>query len=125
MLVIAFPVWFLRRLPKVATGSYLGRMKVVGIKQLKNKLSEYVKLAAAGEVVLVTDRGDVVAELRAPTPWRDPRMDNPRWAELVRKGIITPAKVPPGTPLDLPPDLPRVPLADILRDLDASREDRE
>lgn len=99
-------------------------MKVVGIKQLKNKLSEYVKLAAAGEVVLVSDRGNVVAELRAPTPWRDPRMDNPRWAELVRKGIITPAKVPPDTPLDLKRDYPRIPLEEILHDLDASREDR-
>jgi antitoxin (DNA-binding transcriptional repressor) of toxin-antitoxin stability system len=100
-------------------------MKVVGIKQLKNKLSEYVKLAAQGEVVLVTDRGDVVAELRAPTPWRDPRLDDPRWAELVRKGVITPARVPRGTPLALARDGPRVPLEEMLRDLDASREDRE
>ncbi|MGH6981402.1 MAG: type II toxin-antitoxin system Phd/YefM family antitoxin [Stellaceae bacterium] len=31
-------------------------MRSVGIKVLKNKLSEYVRLAAAGETVLVTDR---------------------------------------------------------------------
>lgn len=122
--MIALSEWFRLRLAKVATGSYLARMKVVGIKQLKNKLSEYVKLAAAGEVVLVTDRGDVVAELRAPTPWRDPRMDNPRWAELVRKGVIAPAKLPPGTPLALKRDYPLVPLETILKDLDDSREDR-
>ena len=32
-------------------------MHSVGIKTLKNKLSEYVRAAAAGETVLVTDRG--------------------------------------------------------------------
>lgn len=109
---------------EVATSSYLETMKVVGIKELKNKLSEYVRLAKAGEVVLISDRGDVVAELRAPTPWRDPMMDNPKWAELVRQGIITPRKVPPGTPLNLKRDYPRIPLEEILRDLDESREDR-
>lgn len=39
-------------------------MKVVGIKQLKAKLSEYVCLVKAGETVLVTERDEVVAELR-------------------------------------------------------------
>ncbi|MDH3208313.1 MAG: type II toxin-antitoxin system prevent-host-death family antitoxin [Gemmatimonadota bacterium] len=41
-------------------------MKAVGIRELKNKLSHYVRLAEAGESVLVTDRGTVVAELRPP-----------------------------------------------------------
>ena len=39
-------------------------MKVVGIKQLKARLSEYVRLVKAGETVLVTERDGVVAELR-------------------------------------------------------------
>ncbi|MCE3246702.1 MAG: hypothetical protein K0R41_527 [Geminicoccaceae bacterium] len=38
-------------------------MKVVGIKQLKARLSEYIRLAKAGETVLVTERDEVVAEL--------------------------------------------------------------
>jgi antitoxin (DNA-binding transcriptional repressor) of toxin-antitoxin stability system len=42
-------------------------MKSVGIKQLKAHLSEYVRQIKAGEVVLVTDRDEVVAELRPPT----------------------------------------------------------
>lgn len=42
----------------------LTTMKVVGIKQLKARLSEYVRLAKAGETVLVTERDEVVAELR-------------------------------------------------------------
>lgn len=48
----------------VTTGDYHRVMKVVGIKQLKAKLSEYVRLAKAGETVLVTERDEVVAELR-------------------------------------------------------------
>ena len=39
-------------------------MKEVGIRELKNRLSEYVRLVRSGEVVMVTDRGEVVAELR-------------------------------------------------------------
>ena len=31
-------------------------MRSIGLKVLKNKLSEYVRLAASGETVLVTDR---------------------------------------------------------------------
>lgn len=109
---------------EVATGSYLENMKVVGIKELKNKLSEYVKLAKSGEVVLVTDRGDVVAELRAPTPWKDPMMDNPWFAQAVRDGRITPRKIPPGTKLNLEHDGPRIPFEQLMRELDESREDR-
>ena len=41
-------------------------MRSVGLKVLKNKLSKYVRLAAAGETVLVTDRDRVVAELIPP-----------------------------------------------------------
>ena len=41
-------------------------MRTVGLKTLKNKLSEYVRLAAAGETVVITDRGRTVAELGPP-----------------------------------------------------------
>ena len=47
-------------------------MRAVGIKELKNRLSEYVRIAQAGESVLVTDRGRVVAELVPPRPDRPP-----------------------------------------------------
>ena len=39
----------------------------VGTKELKNRLSRYLRHVRAGEVVHVTDRGKVVAELR-PVP---------------------------------------------------------
>lgn len=41
-------------------------MKVVGVRELKDKLSEYLRAAASGETLLITDRGEVVAELTAP-----------------------------------------------------------
>jgi antitoxin (DNA-binding transcriptional repressor) of toxin-antitoxin stability system len=37
----------------------------VGIRELKAKLSHYLDLAAAGETIVVTDRGKAKAELRA------------------------------------------------------------
>jgi antitoxin (DNA-binding transcriptional repressor) of toxin-antitoxin stability system len=40
-------------------------MRSVGLKTLKNKLSEYVRLAARGETVLV-DRDRVIAEIGPP-----------------------------------------------------------
>jgi antitoxin (DNA-binding transcriptional repressor) of toxin-antitoxin stability system len=39
-------------------------MRVVGVKQLKARLSEYLREVRRGEVFLVTDREQVVAELR-------------------------------------------------------------
>jgi prevent-host-death family protein len=41
-------------------------MKIVGVRELKNRLSEMVRAVKAGEHVLVTDRGTVVAELVPP-----------------------------------------------------------
>lgn len=41
-------------------------MKAVGIREMKAHLSRYLRDVQAGEVVLVTDRGRVVAELRPP-----------------------------------------------------------
>jgi antitoxin (DNA-binding transcriptional repressor) of toxin-antitoxin stability system len=42
----------------------MAAMKAVGVKQLKARLSEYVRLVKSGETILVTDRDEVVAELR-------------------------------------------------------------
>lgn len=39
-------------------------MKAVGVKELKARLSEYLRLVKGGETILVTKRSDVVAELR-------------------------------------------------------------
>jgi prevent-host-death family protein len=41
-------------------------MKAAGLRELKNRLSEYIREVRRGERVLVTDRGVVVAELVPP-----------------------------------------------------------
>jgi antitoxin (DNA-binding transcriptional repressor) of toxin-antitoxin stability system len=41
-------------------------MKTVGVRELKNRLSEYLRQIRSGESILVTDRGEVVAELTRP-----------------------------------------------------------
>lgn len=50
----------------MTTGDYHGGMRAVGIKQLKSRLSEYVRLARAGETILVSVHDEVVAELGPP-----------------------------------------------------------
>jgi antitoxin (DNA-binding transcriptional repressor) of toxin-antitoxin stability system len=55
-----------RSLDVVTTGDYRGAVRAIGVKELKARLSEYVRLVKAGETVLITDRGEVVAELRPP-----------------------------------------------------------
>lgn len=41
-------------------------MKAVGVRELKARLSHYLRDAAGGETILVTDRGRVVAQLQPP-----------------------------------------------------------
>lgn len=64
-------------------------MKEVGIRELKNRLSEYVRLVRAGEVVMVTDRGQVVAELRPPGAGVEGIERYPGLAEMARQGLVT------------------------------------
>jgi antitoxin (DNA-binding transcriptional repressor) of toxin-antitoxin stability system len=95
-------------------------MRAVGIKVLKDKLSEYVRLAASGETILVTDRDRVVAELSPPRPGRAELLSDARLADAVRHGWIQPPAVGSG----IPPRKPDASLAEILADLDHSRQDR-
>lgn len=97
-------------------------MQSVGIKTLKNRLSEYVRAAAAGETVLVTDRGRVVAELVSPRVRDDASPAEQRLGELMRQGLLVPAMVSPKA--RLPRRRPLAPIADVLRDLDDSRAER-
>jgi antitoxin (DNA-binding transcriptional repressor) of toxin-antitoxin stability system len=62
-------------------------MRSVGLKTLKNKLREYVRLAATGEIVLVTDRGRVVAEIGPPSR---SILSNAPLLDAFRQGWMTP-----------------------------------
>ena len=96
-------------------------MRAVGLKTLKNKLSEYVRLAAGGETVLVTDRDRVVAELVPPRAGRAELLGDAQLAEAVRKGWLTPPALP-GT--GTPPRRPVARLEVLLGELSADRGDR-
>jgi antitoxin (DNA-binding transcriptional repressor) of toxin-antitoxin stability system len=96
-------------------------MRAVGLKILKNKLSEYVRMAAGGETILVTDRDRVVAELRPPSEGRSPVAEDALLADLVKKGWLTPPRSVRKGPL---PSHPAAPLSEILKELDEDRADR-
>lgn len=62
-------------------------MQTIGIRELKDRLSEMMRRVKAGEHILVTDRGTVVAELVPPRqPGLDPSMP-PGLARLVERGV--------------------------------------
>jgi antitoxin (DNA-binding transcriptional repressor) of toxin-antitoxin stability system len=105
----------------VASGSYQLLMRSVGLKVLKNKLSEYVRLAAAGETVLVTDRDRVVAEIVPPQPGRSAFLVDALLTDAVREGWLTPPVLVSDGP---PPRKPVMVLGDLLQDLQRDREDR-
>jgi hypothetical protein len=64
-------------------------MHVFGVRELKAKLGEYVRKASAGDVVLVTERGKVVAEPRAPLTVRELPPELAGIAGLAEKGLVT------------------------------------
>jgi antitoxin (DNA-binding transcriptional repressor) of toxin-antitoxin stability system len=96
-------------------------MRAVGVKELKNRLSEYVRLAASGERVLVTDRDRVVAELVAPQPGTPETASDALLAEAVRAGWLRPPVMGVGS---VPPRLPVASFDEIMAELDQDRTDR-
>jgi prevent-host-death family protein len=93
-------------------------MLTVGLKALKNKLSQYVRAAATGETVVITDRGRVVAEIVPPGPKAESVIERG-----VREGWITPAKNRGGPPPS-PNPIPGLTFEQLMADLDHDREDR-
>ena len=93
-------------------------MRTVGLKTLKNKLSEYVRLVATGETVIVTDRNRVVAEIVPPRTGLTPFEQRG-----VREGWLRPVRIRGGTP---PPRKPvkGMTFEQLMADLERDREDR-
>ncbi|MGQ0608080.1 MAG: type II toxin-antitoxin system Phd/YefM family antitoxin [Chloroflexota bacterium] len=91
-------------------------MKRIGIRELRQNASEYVRAAEGGETIEVTDRGRPVARL-APLPKGESIVDR-----LIAEGKATPATRDPRTlPAPLPPTPGARPLSEILEEM---REDR-
>ena len=79
-------------------------MTSVGVRDLKNRLSEYLRRVRLGESVLVTDRGEVVAELSPPRQEATGSSAPAGLLALAKRGLVT-----LGTPGEqrLYPALPR------------------
>ncbi|MDZ4673304.1 MAG: type II toxin-antitoxin system prevent-host-death family antitoxin [Gemmatimonadota bacterium] len=98
-------------------------MRTVGIRELKAHLSAVLREVQRGDVVLVTDRGRVVAELRAPgAPGLPPvGRGTTGITRLARAGhlrVAEPSSTPyPRSPITSPPGLARMLL-------DAERDER-
>ncbi len=88
------PVFARPDLTNGSYSSYLGIMKAVGIKNLKNNLSRYLNLVREGEIVYVTDRDEIIAEIHKPVS--APTRVISRWDaflnELERKGSVVRAR---------------------------------
>lgn len=65
-------------------------MKRVGLRELKARLSFYIRQVRAGRHVLVTHRGEIVAELSPPGEAPDTQGQvSPALAAMARRGLIT------------------------------------
>jgi antitoxin (DNA-binding transcriptional repressor) of toxin-antitoxin stability system len=70
-------------------------MKTAGVRDLKTNLSGYLRDVARGDVVLVTDRGRVVAELRPPgAVEKSISPADLRYRRLIERGLLRPAAAP-------------------------------
>jgi prevent-host-death family protein len=92
-------------------------MRTVGLKVLKNKLSEYVRAAAAGETVIITDRGRPIAEIVRPQAKSESVIERG-----IREGWIRPAVRGPDWPPKATP-IEGYTLEQLLADLDEDRKD--
>ncbi|MGQ0647444.1 MAG: type II toxin-antitoxin system Phd/YefM family antitoxin [Gemmatimonadaceae bacterium] len=64
-------------------------IRTVGVRELKAHLSRILRDVQGGEIVLVTDRGRVVAELRGPgaTAWTQSRVER-ALGRMAAEGVL-------------------------------------
>lgn len=96
-------------------------MKTVGVRELKNRLSHYLRLVRRGERVLITDRGEVVAEVRA-TSAAEQQNAAAGIEALVRRGLASAGGA--NDPSLYPPMPPALPEGEVRRLLDLERGER-
>ena len=80
-------------------------MKTAGVKELKNRLSEFIRDVRRGETILVTDRGEVVAQLAPVGPGADvaDTADERTLRRLMASGWLQPPMSDESEPFPDPP----------------------
>ena len=94
------------------------KVKTVGIKDLKNNLSGWLRELKSCHTVLITDRNQVVAELREPIAGRYPSSVNVLLEQWAQEGIV---RRPVQPKKSLPKSGVRLPAGTALRLLDEDR----
>lgn len=97
-------------------------MKTVGIRTLKNRLSEYLRAAQSGERVTVTSRGAPVADLVPHAPHGLAPDDE--LLRLARAGEVRLGNLAAGARYTRPLRGRQLPHAEVMAILDAVRGDR-
>ena len=105
------------RLSNVATCGYTAGMET-GIRELKDRLSRYIRRVEAGQRIAVTAHGRVVAEL-VPPGAAARKSPASRWDELMAAGVLHPP-VETGDPFEDWPDI-RLPPGTAAELIDADR----
>ena len=98
-------------------------MKTAGVREVKDRLSEFLRMARSGEEILITDRGEVVARLGPPGPAFEQQADYPLLELMIRQGRAK--RGGPNRPGLYPPQPRRITRADLDRLLDEERSDRK
>jgi prevent-host-death family protein len=96
-------------------------MASIGIRNLKNNLSRFIRRVSEGEHIIVTDHGRPVAELRPP-PGATGREHRSRYEDLLEAGMVRPP-VEDGDPLADWPTI-RLPRGTAQQLIDEDRGDR-
>jgi antitoxin (DNA-binding transcriptional repressor) of toxin-antitoxin stability system len=79
----------------------MANLKTVGIKELKNNLSAYLREVRRGARILVSDRNVIIAELHEPLSGHTlDRNINPQLSEWVNTGMV---RLPLSEKIMLPP----------------------
>jgi len=63
-------------------------MSTVGISELKNRLTEYLRLTTRGEEIIVTDRGRPIALIQSIDAARRPLTLEAKLAKAARQGLL-------------------------------------
>ena len=97
-------------------------MASIGIRNLKNNLSRFIRRVSDGEHIIVTDHGRPVAELRPPLDATTGSGRRSRYEDLLEAGMVRPP-VEDGDPLADWPTI-RLPRGTVRKLIDEDRGDR-